>query len=87
MAKSIVLTFGDLTEPRSCELHGGMATRFGTLIDPNGHKWIICAACINALWDGRQMLNMEAAEQDRQTEAVDAALGRIRDIILGEGEL
>jgi hypothetical protein len=54
MRDSIVLTFGDMSEPRPCELHGGLATRFGTLIDPNGHKWVICAACINSLWEEKQ---------------------------------
>jgi hypothetical protein len=54
MPNQIVLTYGDLADPRPCELHGGLATRFGTLIDPNGHKWIICADCINSLWEDKQ---------------------------------
>jgi len=71
----------------TCQLCFTDQERFGTLVDPNGHKWLICALCINALWDGRQMLNMEQADRDRQAEAVDAALGRLRNLLIEGSEL
>jgi hypothetical protein len=77
------IRWGDFSE--TCQLCFTGQERFGCLVDPNGHKWLICAVCINALWVGRQMLNMEATERDRQAEAVDSALGRLRDIMLGDG--
>lgn len=66
-----------------CQLHGAPAERFGTLVDPNGHMWLVCDVCIKALWEGRQALNLEEADKERQAVAVDAALGRLRDILMG----
>lgn len=52
MAKATV-SFGDIPNA-NCQLHGGTAGRFGTLVDPNGHRWLICADCINSLWEDKQ---------------------------------
>jgi len=40
--------------PRACDLHGGVRERFGTLVDPNGHAWLICDLCITSLWEANQ---------------------------------
>jgi hypothetical protein len=81
MPSNYVITYGDL-DPRLCELHGGVASRFGTLIDPNGHKWIICADCINTLWAERQAMNMEPTKEEKVDQAIDI----LRSLLLGERE-
>jgi hypothetical protein len=55
MGKDVVavVSFGEIPNA-NCQLHGGTAARFGTLVDPNGHKWLICADCINSLWEDKQ---------------------------------
>jgi hypothetical protein len=78
-SKGIVALYGDLS-PEKCDLHGEMATRFGTLIDPNGHTWTICAECINTLWAERQMMNLEPTREEK----VEGALKLLRAIWLGE---
>jgi hypothetical protein len=55
------LTYGDTPE-QMCQLHYGKATRFGTLIDPNGHKWLICSDCIGTLWKDKQPFNQDGTE-------------------------
>lgn len=80
MDRQIVLTFGDLDE-RACELHGGLATRFGTLIDPNGHKWIICAACIGSLWAE----NQPDPNEPPAGTAVDVAMDVLRKALKESG--
>jgi hypothetical protein len=41
----------------NCQLCFKPTDRFGTLIDPSGHKWLICSVCINTLWQNKQALN------------------------------
>jgi hypothetical protein len=79
------IKFGDF--PETCQICWKPHTRFGTLVDRVGRMWLICQDCIQSLWDERQAVNMEESERERQTEAVDAALGKIRDMLLGNGEL
>lgn len=31
----------------------GADLRMGSMTDPNGHKWKICADCITFMWRGR----------------------------------
>jgi len=69
---------------RTCQLHGGEAERFGTLIDPNGHRWFICAECINELWHRRQAMVMD---EDFKQRAVEYVLGLLGQLLLEGGSL
>ena len=80
MSNPIVLTYGDLPTPRVCELHGGLASRFGTLIDPNGHKWAICATCINGLWG-----KMQPHPDDVKTDPIEAAMDVLKQALRERG--
>jgi hypothetical protein len=42
-----------------CQVCFKQRKRFGTLIDPNGHSWLVCNKCINRLWKKRQALRNE----------------------------
>lgn len=58
--------------------------RFGTLVDPNGHSWLICAPCINGLWEDSQALNQEEAAKGRQDDAIETVIERLRTILKGD---
>lgn len=85
MAAKYVITYGDL-DPRTCELHGGTHTRFGTLIDPNGHKWVICADCINTLWNTRQETILSEDAQAERDSIIDAAMLKLRESLFGPSD-
>lgn len=68
-----VIAYGNLGE-RKCQLHGGIATIFGTLIDPNGHKWLICSACIDNFWAGNQAMITEERIEERARELIQQKL-------------
>jgi hypothetical protein len=82
MPSKFVITYGEL-DPRLCELHGGEATRFGTLIDPNGHKWIICATCINGLWDAT---NWAIIREEAESEAEQKLAAKFAQMMMKGGE-
>lgn len=64
MAKDVraIVTFGTLPGNIPCQLCFQPKGNFGTLIDPNGHRWLICADCINSLWEDKQSLNQPDEE-------------------------
>jgi uncharacterized protein with PIN domain len=65
-----------------CEVHGGVGTKFGTLVDPNGRKWDICATCINGLWDAAHWANLEQRAEANAEGRLAERLARM----LSEGE-
>jgi hypothetical protein len=73
-----IVSFGEIPHA-NCQLHGGTAERFGTLVDPNGHKWLICAGCINSLWEDKQG-PVEGARID-EDEPVTLTDDQIRTIV------
>lgn len=80
MLREIQVTYGN-TQPQTCKLHGELATRFGTLIDPNGHRWLICAECIDTLWSGRQFVIRDEEVNKRARELLqERLLGDLDDI-------
>lgn len=64
---------------RPCKLCGINNTRFGTLIDPNGHKWLICVGCIDNLWSGNAAIITEEQIEQRAAQL-------LQDKILGSGD-
>jgi hypothetical protein len=72
--------------PGVCQVHGGNESRFGTLVDPNGHRWLVCSECIDVLWGNRQQMNLEELEKERQENAVNEAMRRLRESLLGSSD-
>jgi len=73
------LRFGNISGV--CELHYGPAESFGTLLDPNGHVWLICADCIKSLWDNKQAYNQEPSPMVSilSDEALDAIVAQMKE--------
>jgi hypothetical protein len=67
------ILFGNL-QSRNCKLHGGMATRFGSLVDPNGHVWLICSDCIDNFWAGNQAFITEERVEERARQLLQERL-------------
>lgn len=61
---------------RNCKLCANAHTNFATLVDMNGHKWLICADCVNNLWAGNQATITEERIQE-------AARQLLQDRLLG----
>jgi hypothetical protein len=70
--------FGDYSG--QCQLHYGDAERFGTLIDPNGHAWLICADCIDSLWKDKQAFN----QADKTPEVISILSDEALDAIVAQ---
>ena len=74
------IKFGQINA--TCELCWKTKERFGSLIDPNGHAWLICADCINTWWEEDHALKME----ERVNElAKERAITLIQERLLGDG--
>jgi len=54
--------------------------RFGTLVDPNGHTWLVCKNCINKLWQDAQAI----LQEDHQ-DKIEAAIDVLRKALKKEG--
>lgn len=52
---------------RPCKLCGKDNTRFGTLVDQNGHSWLVCTDCIDGLWS-RNAAIIQDEEVERRAE-------------------
>lgn len=76
--------YGDFVE--TCRIHGGVRGRFGTLIDPNGHKWLVCDVCINALWGERQQMILSDKEQAERDSIIDEAMEKLRISLFGPSD-
>lgn len=77
-SRNVTVVYGEMT-PRKCGLCGKLRARFGSLIDPNGHTWIVCAECIDGLWHRNA-----AIIQDEEVENRARAL--IQERLLGLGD-
>jgi hypothetical protein len=66
-----------------CQLHFDASPdgRYGTLIDPNGHRWHICSECINSLWTERQ----PRLDEDAHGILTDAQLDQIVELMVRLG--
>jgi hypothetical protein len=64
-----------------CQLCYEDKSNFGTLVDPNGHSWLICSDCITSLWSDRQAINQERQVEEK---AVELAQDAVRKLITGE---
>jgi hypothetical protein len=62
------------TSPTACKLCGKTHTRFGTLIDPNGHAWLVCNTCIDNLWSGNAAFIVDSEIEDRAKQLVQERL-------------
>jgi hypothetical protein len=69
------LRFGNISG--DCQLCYKPAESFGTLVDPNGHAWLVCADCIRSLWDDRQAFNQENKTPEVVSILTDAAMDAI----------
>lgn len=76
-AKAATIHYGDFVG--ICQVCFNDAQRFGTLVDPNGHSWLICTGCIKGLWETKQALNQEAA----QRQVAEDFINELRDKLLG----
>lgn len=48
---TVKITYGDYNH--TCQVCYKPRTRFGLLVDPNGHSWRVCQKCIDRLWRKR----------------------------------
>jgi hypothetical protein len=72
--RNIAINFGEHPQGFMCKLHGEIAYRFGTLVDPNGHSWLICSQCIDNLWAGNQAIITEERVEERARQLLQERL-------------
>lgn len=77
-SSNVVVLYGD-TASRNCKLCGKLHTRFGTLVDPNGHSWLVCVTCIDNLWSGNAAIIQDAEVEDRARQLVQDKLFGLSD--------
>ena len=77
-SSNVVVLYGN-TAPRPCKLCGKNHTRFGTLVDPNGHSWLVCVTCIDNLWSGNAAIIQDAEVEDRARQLVQDKLFGLSD--------
>lgn len=77
-SRNITVLYGETTR-RKCNLCGKFNTRFGSLIDPNGHSWLVCVTCIDNLWHGNAAIISDAEVEDRARQL-------LQDRLLGMGD-
>ena len=75
---NVVVLYGD-TSLRDCKLCGRQNRRFGTLVDPNGHSWLVCVTCIDNLWKGNAAIIQDAEVEDRARQLVQDKLFGLED--------
>jgi hypothetical protein len=75
---NIVALFGD-TVPTTCKLCGKTQTRFGTLVDCNGHTWLICMECVDGLWSRNAAVIVDAEIEERARQLVQEKLFGLSD--------
>lgn len=78
------IRYGDMVGV--CAVHGGQGSRFGTLVDPQGHAWLVCVTCINSLWGERQQMILSETEQAERDEIIDAAMHKLRESLFGPSD-
>lgn len=73
------LRFGNISG--DCQLCYKPAESFGTLVDPNGHAWLICKGCIDSLWADKQAYNQEPSPviSILSDEALDAIVAQMKE--------
>lgn len=75
---NVTVLYGN-TSPRPCQLGGHTSDRFGTLIDCNGHSWLICMTCIDNLWAGNAAVIVDAEIEERAKQLVQEKLFGMTD--------
>jgi hypothetical protein len=78
-SSNVMVLYGD-TSPRDCKLCGKQNTRFGTLIDCNGHSWLVCMACVDGLWSRNAAVIVDAEIEDRARQLVQDKLFGLDDV-------
>lgn len=73
MLRNVEITYGTIPG-QACKLCGNLATRVGTLVDPNGHRWLICSECIDNLWAGNQAMITEERVQEAARKLIEERL-------------
>lgn len=66
------LLFGNVDG--TCQICFKVKHRFGTLLDPNGHTWPICAECINTLWHENHATTVEKEIEDKALKLIQERL-------------
>jgi hypothetical protein len=77
-SQNVMVLYGT-TKPRPCKLCGKTETRFGTLVDPNGHSWLVCVTCIDNLWKGNAAIIQDAEVEERARQLVQDKLFGLSD--------
>jgi hypothetical protein len=72
-SRNITVVYGEMNQ-RQCGLCGKLKTRFGSLIDPNGHTWIICADDIDALWHRNAAIIVDSEIEERAKQLIQERL-------------
>jgi hypothetical protein len=75
---NVVVLFGN-TKPRPCKLCGETKDRFGTLIDCNGHSWLICMTCVDGLWSRNAAVIVDEVIEERAKQLVQEKLFGMTD--------
>ena len=72
-SRDITVVYGDMN-PRKCGLCGKLRARFGSLIDPNGHTWIVCVECIDGLWHRNAAIIVDSEIEERAKQLIQERL-------------
>ena len=69
-----------------CQLCFKDGQRFGTLVDANGHTWLICQSCIIAVWEAKQpFMRDDILHQDTGIDDdIEEIINRLRRIRRGD---
>lgn len=78
--KQTPIRFGNINAV--CQLCNNTRHRFGTLVDPGGHVWLICADCIKSMWDKNHWQHIQDLVEERAEEM---AMTKIRESLFGSG--
>jgi hypothetical protein len=74
MASALVRCIWGHIPSRNCKLCAESKTNFGMLVDPNGHKWLICSDCIANLWAGNQAFITQERVEERARQLLQERL-------------
>lgn len=80
-SRNVTVVYGEMT-PRKCQLCGKMKARFGSLIDGNGHTWLICAdegGCVDGLWHRNAAIIQDAEIEARARQLIQERLLGLED--------
>lgn len=77
-SRDITVIYGDMN-PRKCQLCGKLKARFGSLIDCNGHSWLVCMDCVDGLWHRNAAVIQDSEVENRARQLIQERLLGLED--------